>query len=485
MTTPRREFLRQAALGATVLAGRAWSAPASRRPHVLYILCDDLGYGDVHALNPEHGKIPTPHLDRLAAQGMAFTDCHGGSSVCTPTRYGLLTGRYAWRTRLQAGVLDGDAPPLIAADRLTVPGLLRAHGYHTAAFGKWHLGYGFDGPKRVGARVVDGPTTRGFDSFYGFHHARELRWLVDGDRVVEDLPAVEMLPRLTQRAAAHLVERARAGTPSFTYLALNSPHTPIVPSPEWRGRSRLNAYADYVMQTDDCIGQVLAALDRAGLAESTLVLCASDNGCSPAAKIAQLQRAGHEPSGIYRGFKSDLWDGGHRIPFLARWPGRVAAGVRNERLACLTDLLATCATMLGVDLPPNAGEDSFSLWGELLGTGRSARQDVIHHSISGRFALREADWKLELCAGSGGWGSPGEAEAKRLGLPPVQLYDLRADPAEQHNLAASQPREVERLRARLAAQVAAGRSTLGPPQRNDAPIDLLKGADHGADDARD
>ena len=329
------------------------SSPANTtaaKPNIVYILCDDLGYGDVQCLNPQRGKIKTPNLDRLASQGMTFTDAHSGSSVCTPTRYGLLTGRYAWRTRLQQGVLDGYVEPLIAADRLTVPGLLKQQGYHTACIGKWHLGFTLgdaggaqekkarsakaDAAEReggrnvaaIGTRTADGPITRGFDYFLGFHHARSIKSLFENDRVAEHVEAVDMLPKLARHAADHMKERAKAGAPFFLYLALNSPHTPIVPSKDWQGKSGINAYADYVMETDWAIGEVLAALDQAGIANNTLVIATSDNGCSPAAKLPELHQAGHFPSAQFRGHKADIWDGGHRVAFLARWPDRVKAG---------------------------------------------------------------------------------------------------------------------------------------------------------------
>jgi len=487
----RREFLRGVALGAVALAlprqARAEPAP---KPNIVYMICDDLGYGDVRCLNPQRGKIPTPQIDRLASQGIVFTDAHSGSAVCSPTRYGVLTGRYCWRTRLQSGVLDGNVPPLIARDRLTVPELLRQQGYSTTAIGKWHLGYTFDPAEGrrgrqaggagmpVGTRILEGPTTRGFDSFYGFSHARAIRTLVENDRVAEGIDAVEMLPRLTRRAVEAIGQRAdeaKKGKPFFLYLAFNSPHTPIVPSAPWRGRSGLNAYADFVMQTDAAVGEVLAALDRHGLADQTLVIFTSDNGCSPAANVGQLERQGHYPSAQFRGYKADIWDGGHRVPFVARWPGKVRAGATSDQLICLTDLMATCAELLGIKLPENAAEDSVSILPALLGTDKGPlREAVVHHSISGRFAIRQGKWKLELCPGSGGWGSPTDAAALNQGLPPIQLYDMTEDIGERRNQRAEQPEVVQRLTALLEKYAAQGRSTPGAPQRNDVPVSIRK-----------
>ncbi|MEI6536662.1 MAG: arylsulfatase [Verrucomicrobiaceae bacterium] len=460
----------------------------STKPNIVYILCDDLGYGDVHCLNPQRGKIKTPNLDKLALQGMTFTDAHSGSSVCSPTRYGLLTGRYAWRSRLQNGVLDGYVTPLIAPDRLTVPSLLKQQGYHTACFGKWHLGLTIEGAdKKVsgkakgegappGAVTHDGPVTRGFDEFYGFHHAKIIRSVFENDHVAEILEPVEMLPRLAQRATLHIAERTKAGQPFFLYLPLNSPHTPIVPSKEWQGKSGLGSYGDYVMQTDSVIGEVLAAIDKAGIASNTLVIATSDNGCSPAADTDKLEAQGHFASAQFRGYKADIWDGGHRVAFFVRWPDHVKAGSECKQLICHTDLMATCAEILGVNLPGNAGEDSVSILPALMGREIAPfREAVVHHSINGRFAVRQANWKLELCPGSGGWGSPGDADAKKQGLPDVQLYDLSNDIGETKNVQAGHPDVVERLTEILEKQIANGRSTPGAKQANDVAIDVTKG----------
>jgi arylsulfatase A-like enzyme len=478
---------RFARIGA-VLIGAAWCAAvrADPKPNIICILADDLGYGDVHALNPLRGKIPTPNLDRLAREGMVFTDAHGGSSVCTPARYGLLTGRYAWRTRLQKGVIDGFKPPLIAAGRLTLPQLLRSQGYRTAAIGKWHLGFTLAGGRTyarlpvgsagpgLGIRTPDGPITRGFDYFYGVEHARTLGSFFEQDRVVAIIPPVEALGTLTRRAVDYIAAQADSGRPFFLYFALTSPHTPIVPSPAWTGRSGLGPYGDFVMETDAAVGAILDTLDRRGLARHTLVFAASDNGFSPKAVPEPLERQGHFPSARFRGYKSDIWDGGHRIPFIARWPGRIQAGAASNQLVCLTDLMATCADLLGSTLPPDAGEDSTSLLPALLGRDGDMRATIVHHSVSGQFAIRQGPWKLELCPGSGGWGSPSDQDARAQGLPSVQLYDLARDVGETRNVAAAHPQIVAQLIKLLQHDVAAGRSTPGPPQPNDAAIEIFK-----------
>jgi arylsulfatase A-like enzyme len=451
---------------------------AERQPNIVIILADDLGYGDVQLLNPSRGKIPTPHLDLLAAQGMIFTDAHSGSSVCTPTRYGLLTGRYAWRSRLQRGVLDGGSDaPLIAAERLTVGEMLRGQGYKTACVGKWHLGFEFEkaadgtGKKAkgrsgapVGTRITGGPVTRGFDEFWGCSNARTMESLIEGDRVIESLPPVEMLPRLTRRAEEFIATNAKA--PFFLYVALTSPHTPIVPAPGWKGNSPLGEYADFVMQTDAAVGHILAALEQHGIADKTLVIFTADNGCSPQADVGALEKKGHFASAGFRGYKSDIWEGGHRVPFFVRWPGVVKPGSTSDATICLVDFMATAAEITGVKLPADAAPDSVSFLPMLRGTSTAPQRDsVVHHSIDGKFAIRSGQWKLCLCAGSGGWSKGGDSA-------PVQLYDLTADPAESTNLAPKNPEIVARLTLLLHRQITEGRSTPGPKQSNDTKVQL-------------
>jgi arylsulfatase A-like enzyme len=483
-----------------------WPAAASAapsKPNIVYILCDDLGYGDIRCLNPQRGKIATPHLDRLAGQGMAFTDAHSGSAVCTPTRYGILTGRYAWRTSLQRGVLGGVSPPLIAQHRLTVAGLLKTHGYHTACIGKWHLGLGWTQWENPAGRdqhpgwqfdfsqpFVHGPLSLGFDSFFGISASLDMApfAFIENDRLTE-LPtavktwvrkgpaapgfeAIDVLPALTRRAVATIGQHAadaKQGKPFFLYLPLASPHTPIVPTAEWQGKSALGPYADFVMQTDSCVGEVLAALEQHGVADNTLVIFTSDNGCSPAANTEGLEKQGHFPSAGFRGYKSDIWDGGHHIPLLARWPGVTKPGSRCDRIVCLTDLMATCADLLETKLPADAGEDSFSILPLLKGGDKAERKSVVHHSINGTFALREQQWKIVFGAGSGGWSKGGGQE-------PVQLYAMSEDPGEKTNLQAEHPDEVERLTGAMKKIIADGRSTPGNPLKNDVEVVLRKAA---------
>lgn len=465
-----------------VMCGAMVSQGASR-PNIVVVLCDDLGYGDVQCLNPERGKIATPCIDRLAGEGMIFTDAHSGSSVCTPTRYGLLTGRYSWRTRLQKGVVQGYQPDLIAADRPTVASTLKAQGYQTAVVGKWHLDFEYIDPgtgaklKRpkgkvlppVGAKIPDGPLSRGFDYFHGFHHARDMRAVIENDTVIAHDPEINMLPRLAREAVGFIDACAEdsSARPFFLYVPFGSPHTPIVPSKEWQGKSSLGPYADFVMQTDAAFGAIMDALAKHGFKENTLVIFSSDNGCSKAVGIPKLNAQGHFPSAHLRGSKADIWDGGHRIPFIVRWPGTVAARSTSNQLICLTDLMATCAEVVGIALPGTAGEDSVSLLPALQGKPIvSTRAGVIHHSISGHFAYRQGKWKLLLARGSGGWTSPKENEVPAA-TPVAQLYNLKEDPGELTNLYETRPAVAERLLKQLESDVQRGRSTAGRAANND------------------
>jgi len=503
------------------VAHAAETVPADR-PNIVFILCDDLGYGDVACNNPQ-GKIPTPRIDRLAAGGMRFTDAHSTSSVCTPTRYGVLTGRYNWRSRLQSGVLGGLSPRLIEPGRMTVAQMLRLGGYHTACIGKWHLGMKWSlkpDAKGFGDRIekgpegwnvdyskpiTDGPNSVGFDYYFGIAASLDMvpYTFIENDRVTalptEDkafsmmlgrrgttrrgpgaaqFDAVDVLPTLTRKAVDYIARRtapAAGGKPFFLYLPYASPHTPIVPSPEWQGRSGLNYYADFVMQTDACVGEVLDALAKHGVADNTLVIFTSDNGCSPQADFPALLEKGHDPSYVFRGHKADIWDGGHRVPFIVRWPGKIPAGTTSDQLVSLVDLTATCAEIIGVKLPNNAAEDSVSFLPVLHGkTDRPVRDALVHHSISGKFSIRQGRWKLELCPGSGGWSAPRDAQAAEQGLPSIQLYDMNLDPGERQNVQADHPDVVKELTTLLEQYVARGRSTPGAPQKNNASIDIWK-----------
>lgn len=503
----------------TCAALTAGPLDAASRPNVVVILCDDLGYADLACYG---GKIATPHSDRLAAEGMRFTDAHTSSSVCSPTRYSLLTGRYNWRTKLQRGVLGGLSPRLIEPGRSTFAALLQKQGYRTACVGKWHLG--MDWVLKPGTAVseltiesreqvfnvdftqpaANGPGSVGFDEFYGISASLDMvpYTFIHDDRVVE-LPtedrdflmmhgratggktrqgptapgfdAMDVLPRLAERACDFIDRCARADErrPFCLYLPFASPHTPILPSPEWQDKSGINPYADFVMETDAAVGAVLAALDRHNLSRDTLVILTSDNGCSPQAKFDELAAHGHHPSGPLRGHKADIFEGGHRVPFIVRWPGQVAAGQVSDQLVSLIDVYATVAEITGTTVAPDAAEDSISFLPALR--GEAGRRDVlVSHSVNGTFAVRKGAWKLCLCADSGGWSQPRPGTPAARGLPDVQLYNLADDLAEQHNRQAEEPDRVQQLTSLLEQFVAEGRSTPGPRQPNAVEVQIRK-----------
>lgn len=510
----RREFLRKTSMAAAAFSSAAFlpgCATGGRRPNIVYILADDLGYGDVSCLN-ETGKIRTPAIDRLAAEGVRFTDAHSGSAVCTPTRYGILTGRYSWRTRLQSGVLTGYAPPLIADDRLTVPEMLREQGYATGCVGKWHLGWDWqttdgytygDAWSETDAHVDftkpirNGPTTRGFDYFFGIAASLDMTPYVyiENDRAVEPpdrriagtsgytfyregpiAPGFrheDVLPECTRKAEAFI--RNNRSRPFFLYVPLSAPHTPILPVNAFRGKSGIGPYGDFVLQCDHTVKRVLSVLKETGLEENTLVIFTSDNGCSPMADFNHLASCGHNPSFHFRGLKADIFEGGHRIPFIARWPGRIPAGSECSDTICLTDLMATAAEITGFRLPDSAGEDSVSLLPALEGRNcKSLREAVVHHSINGSFSIRKGKWKLEFCPGSGGWSDPMPAKARKEHLPALQLYDLSVDIGERENVYTDHPDVVAELTRLLEMYVTQGRSTPGRRQNNDVDIDWRK-----------
>lgn len=493
---------------------------STSKPHIVYIIADDMGYGDVQVLNPERGKVATPHMDRVAEEGMIFTDAHTTSSVCTPTRYSVLTGRYNWRTKLQKGVLNGYGLPLIPKDRMTVPSFLRDNGYTTAMIGKWHLGLGIpttDGAKAAATgkiremlnqgvfppvklsnidwkgAIQGGPVDLGFDSWYGISASldfppyvwiRDRNWIGKGTHpkafhrpgpASKDFEAVDVLDKLAAESVQYITNY-ESKKPFFIYIPLPSPHTPIVPTQKWLGKSGIGRYGDFMMQTDDFVGQVVKALEDKGISENTLLIVTSDNGCSKAADLKELESHGHFASAHFRGSKADLWEGGHRVPFLVKWPKVIQAGSVSDELTCQIDLLATCAELLGKDLPDSAGEDSESILP--LFTGEPAqftRKGIVHHSVSGHFAYRQGKWKLLLAKGSGGWTLPNERNmAKVPDAPKGQLYDLEADPGEQNNLYPKNPEIVETLLAQLTEEIVNGRSTAGLKQENDVPVEQIK-----------
>lgn len=495
---------------------------AAEKPNIVVILCDDLGYGDVQCYG---GRIATPRIDAVAKQGMRFTDAHTSSSVCSPTRYGLLTGRYNWRSPLKRGVLGGLSPRLIEPDRATIASILKEQGYHTACVGKWHLGMDWSRPENkpvselnieprsqvfnvdYGAPIKNGPNAVGFDYYYGISASLDMvpYTFIENDRVTE-LPtkdssflmmhgrdnggttrkgptapgfdAVDVLPRLTEKACEYIAQRAPAAkerTPFFLYVPFASPHTPILPTKPWLDKSGMNPYADFVMQTDDCIGQIMDALEKNGVADNTLVIITSDNGCSPQANFDELAKHDHHPSGPLRGHKADIFEGGHRVPFIVRWPGEVKPGTESAQLVCLVDILATVGDILQLKIRDDAAEDSISFLGALQGKENGGRDHLVSHSINGTFAMRRGEWKLALCPDSGGWSAPRPGTPAARELPPLQLFNLKDDLGETKNLATEHPELVEKLTKELETLVANGRSTPGPKQANTGEVNIRAG----------
>jgi len=475
---------------------------ALARPNLVYILADDMGYGDVGCFNPD-SRIPTPNTDRLAAGGVRFTDAHSPSAVCTPTRYGLLTGRYCWRTWLQRGVIGGYTNPLIEPHRPTVASLLKRQGYTTAWVGKWHLGVGWtrangyvgswedaeqrragtsqDGDPEQGLNVNfheplhGGPRDLGFDYAYFTAACSTMDGpfaFIENDRTVgiPDRPifvdrtkpgeygrpragwiapgfVMETVDLEFTRKAVAFIERAKREDPDrpfCLFLSTSAPHTPWLPQTFVQHASDAGPRGDLVALFDWCVGEVTAALDRLGLADETLVIATSDNGPHEGVN-------GHQSAGDWRGFKSHAWEGGHRVPFVARWPGRIEPGSTSAEPVCLSDLMATCAGLLGAPLPADAGPDSYDLSPALLGdpsrgiaAGRPIREAVVSHSVYGVFTVRRGPWKLiHECENSGGWVPPKGSDPTPGG--PGQLYNLDEDPAEQDNLFARHPTVVREL----------------------------------------
>lgn len=470
---------------AALLVGPCFAAAS--KPNVLILLVDDMGYGDPQCYNPQ-SKITTPHIDRLAREGMRFTDAHAPGPLCHPSRYGLLTGRYPFRTDVSVW----PKKPLIAAGQMTIASLLKSQGYRTAMVGKWHLGFLEDGYEQP---LPGGPLACGFDRFFGLRASTDIPpyFYIRGERAVTpptghiaarssagwspiqgefwreggiapDLTLEKVLPRLTEEAIevirSHGGAKPGAGEPFLLYYAATAPHTPWLPSPQFVGKSGAGMYGDFTMMMDAEIGRILAAVDEAGIAKDTLVIFTSDNG--PVWYEADGKRFGHASVGGLRGMKADAWEGGHRMPFIVRWPGRVKAGTVSAQTLCFTDVLATLAEICGAKLPDDAAPDSFSFLPVLQGTqpaDQPIRAPIVMQagSAATMMMIRSGDWKLINGLGSGGFSKPSSIKPAP-GEPAVQLYNLRTDPAEQTNLAAEHPDKVKELLAAMQAMVERGRS---------------------------
>lgn len=487
---------------------------SSEFPNIIFILADDMGYGDVSCLN-EEAKVSTPNLDKLASEGMIFNDAHSGSAVCTPTRYGILTGRYCWRSSLKRGVLVPWDEPLIEADRLTVGDMLKSKGYTTACIGKWHLGWqwattdgsrlkengqSIDNAQRqafaskvdFAKPVAEGPITRGFDYYFGDDVPNYPPYcFIENDKtvgipdkvkpdslfghkgqMVEGWKLEDVMPILTSRTVDYIrnkgkVFKRETGKPFFLYFPLTAPHTPIAPAKEFQGTSKAGAYGDYVQQVDWTVGQVMKTLEKEGLADNTLIIFTSDNG-SPARSgenmlggLRSVLKYGHNPSCHFSGIKADIYEGGHHVPFIAKWAGKIKAGSTSEETICHTDFMATCADIVDYDLSDNDAEDSYSLLSVLEGQSYSSplREATVHHSSQGQFAIRRGEWKLILGGGSGGWTVPtNNKQAEKQGLPLIQLYKVKGDVGEKENLYEQNPEVVEQMTALLEKYKSEGRS---------------------------
>ena len=500
------------------------------RPNVIFVLTDDLGFGDVKSFGADRCQIDTPHFDRLAREGMRFTDAHSIGSVCVPSRIGIMTGRYAWRFgRSGPGGPWGFLGTQLPAGQHTVATMLGDAGYRTGYVGKWHLGtlmQTTNGKNQTTDNVdyakplLIGPPQFGFDDsfilpgsldMYPYVFVRDNRWVgrVTAQKgwsafnrvgpAAEDFEDVKVLDTFCDEAERFIAQSADAsesGQPFFLYLALTSPHTPLSPRAEFEGKSRIGVYGDFVMETDDCVGRVLAALEANGLTDNTLVIATSDHGAASYAgrnrkategQLSELEKEGHYASGIFRGSKFSIYEGGFRVPFVVRWPGVVRGGTTCDRLVGLHDLMATLAEVTGTKLAVDQGPDSISILPLLKDPAADSPRDSIILQATRGMAIRSGPWKLAFCPGSGcddcwliipghnqSWRAAIEAHGKTLKgrdelLHPdfVQLFNLAADPSETTDLAASRGDKIRELHELYYKQTGAGRSTPGPTLTND------------------
>ena len=477
---------------------------ADAPPNIVILYADDMGYGDLGANNP-NSKIPTPHLDKLAEQGMRFTDGHSSSGICTPSRYAMLTGRYHWRKF--HGIVQSFGPPSFDDKELTLPELLKTKGYHTACIGKWHLGWNWDDIKKPKAApengtakrnpvyaaedfdwnkpISGGPLSHGFDYYFGDDvpnfppyawiendrvitaptvplsitpKTKEGQWEARPGPMVADWDFYQVVPKLGERAASWVAEQKGKETPFFLYVPFNSPHAPIVPNDEFDGKSEANGYGDFMFQTDHVVGGILKALDDNGFADNTLVIFTADNGAEIYC-IERIAKFDHESSGPFRGMKRDIYEGGHRVPFIVRWPGKVKAGTVNNGLIGQIDLMATLAAAAGVEVPEKTAHDSYNQLPTWLGEGTSPRTEMVHNTFSGDYAVRQGDWVLIDRKGQRGQHAgahrkvPGWYDEKygyRMSETAGELFNLAEDPSQKTNRYQEMPEKVADLKAFLA-----------------------------------
>lgn len=482
------------ALLLTVLIAGALVAEAAP-PNIIILYADDLGYGDLGSYNPE-SKIPTPHLDELAAEGLRFTDGHSSSGICTPSRYSLLTGRHHWRDF--HWIVKSLGPSKFKDEQLTLGEMLQAQGYTTACIGKWHLGWDWDALRKPGTPkdstrpedfdwskpIPDGPLAHGFDHYFGdavinfppyawivddrlprapdtlitgkFEEpAKEGRWEVRRGPGLSEWDFYAVLPTLTEKSADWVRSRKGKDQPFFLYVSFPSPHAPIIPNDEFDGKSDAGPYGDFVYQTDYACGEILKALEESGHAENTIVVFSADNGAEAYA-YAREEKYGHWSSTPLRGLKQDIYEGGHRVPFIVRWPGVTRAGSVSGALISQIDLMATLAAALDVEIPAGQAIDSFNFLPYLQGEAeRGPRTQMVHNTKKDHYAFRKGDWLL-LDAKTGYLREPPAAWNRKHGMPeedglPVELFNLREDPGQKHNLAAQHPERVGAMQAQLQA----------------------------------
>ena len=456
------------------------AAKESGHPNIIFVMADDMGYGDLQSYNSD-SKISTPHLARLAKEGRRFTDAHAPASVCVPTRYGLMTGRYPFRMNLGRG-------PLLEPNRPTLPSVLKKAGYKTEMIGKWHLGVEHEKNPAANEQLGGGPVDHGFDHFYGIPASLDIPpyYWIHNDRPVappsekigdNNTPGwtriqgafwrkggiapgykhVDVLPIIRDRSADYIESAAKSDDPFFLFVALPAPHTPWLPTKRFEGKTAVSDYGDFVLMVDDLVGRLLGALDKTNQTDETLFIFTSDNG--PVWYSQDVEKYKHSSVGPLRGMKGDAWEGGHRMPFIARWPGRIPAGSQSREILCHTDMIATAAAITGQKLPANAGEDSHNLLPAFLGKQtKPIREATVHQSSRRYLAIRRGNWKLIPGLGSGGFSKPSTVKPKK-GDPIGQLYNLKKDLGEQKNLYAKRPEIVKRLTALLEKYKTEGRST--------------------------
>lgn len=483
---------------ALFVVGPLQAATESEHPNILILYADDLGLGDLQCYHPG-SKIPTPNLDRLAAQGMRFLDGHSSSGICTPSRYALLTGRHHWRDFHGIVNAFGDSP--FAPERLTLPEMLQEKGYRTAAIGKWHLGWNWAAIRKPDAKQVgegrgkawgpeafdwtksipNGPLAHGFDHYFGdtvinfppycwieddkvvrppdvmmneslWKEIKEGRWECRPGPMISDWDPYENIPETTRRGVKYIQEQKESEQPFFLYFAYPSPHAPIIPNDEFDGKSGAGPYGDFVYETDDSCGQLLRALEESGQADNTIVIFSADNGPEKYA-YARDAKFDHWSAHPLRGLKRDIYEGGHHVPFLVKWPGVTEAGSVSDALVSQIDIMATIAGAVGFDLPDDSAEDSHDLMPLLKGESKAVRDSHVHNTREDKWAMRQGDWVL--IQGKDGYHSGRDkAWEEKRGYPaddkePVELYNLSADIGQKNNLASRHPEKVKALQGLL------------------------------------